>query len=125
MRLTVESPVRASCSQAWTAVSTVGGINREVAPFLRMTDPTHGAPFDAESWRVGAPVLWQPGLGFIPFDRQRVELVVLPDGEAFVNPHRVGGTVSGGTNEPCSTIPMAASSAMTYTSNRESEYSIR
>jgi hypothetical protein len=30
----------------------VDGINREVAPFLRMTDPTHGAHFDAEPWRT-------------------------------------------------------------------------
>jgi len=83
MRLTVEVSVKASRSDVWAAVSTVGGINREVAPFVRMTDPTHGARFDAEPWQSGTPVLWQLGLGFIPVDRHRVELVALPDGSGF------------------------------------------
>jgi ligand-binding SRPBCC domain-containing protein len=83
MRLTVELPLRASRAEVWAAVSTVGGINREVAPFLRMTDPTHGARFDTEPWQVGAPVLWQLGLGFIPVDRHRVEVVALPDTRGF------------------------------------------
>jgi ligand-binding SRPBCC domain-containing protein len=83
MRLTVELPLRASRSEVWAAVSTVGGINREVAPFVRMTDPTHGAHFDAEPRQVGTPVLWQLLFGFIPVDRHRVELVALPDGRGF------------------------------------------
>src|SRR6266481_2266924 len=69
VRLIVELPVRASRSEVWAAVSTVGGVNREVSPFVRMTDSTHGAHFDAEPWRVGAPVLWQLLFGFIPVDR--------------------------------------------------------
>ena len=83
MPLTVESTLRANRSEVWAAVSTVGGINWEVAPFVRMTDPTDGAPFDAEPWRVGAPVSWQLFLGFIPVDRHRIELVALPDGRGF------------------------------------------
>jgi len=83
MRLIVELTLRANRSAVWAAVSTVGGINREVAPFVRMTDPTGGAPFDSEPWRVATPVLWQLGLGFIPVDRHRVELVALPDGQGF------------------------------------------
>jgi ligand-binding SRPBCC domain-containing protein len=83
MRLTVQLTLRASRSEVWAATSTVGGINREVAPFVRMTDPTDGAPFDAEPWRLGAPVCWQLLLGVIPFDRHRVELVALPDGRGF------------------------------------------
>jgi ligand-binding SRPBCC domain-containing protein len=83
MRLTVEQPVRANRSEVWAAISTVDAINQEVAPFLRMTDPTHGAHFDAEPWRIGIPVLWQLGFGFIPVDRHRVELVALPDGRGF------------------------------------------
>jgi len=79
VRLTVDLSVRANRSEVWAAMSTVGGINREVAPFLRNTDPTRGAPFDAEPWQVGAPVLWQLGFGFIPVDRHRVEMVALPD----------------------------------------------
>ena len=56
-------------------MSTVGGMNREVAPFVRMTDPTDGAPFDSEPWRDGTPVSWQLLFGFIPFDRHRIDLV--------------------------------------------------
>ena len=83
MRVTVESSLRTGRAEVWAAVSTVGATNREVAPFLRMTDPTLGAPFDTEPWQVRAPVLWQLGLGFVPVDRHRVELVALPDGRGF------------------------------------------
>ena len=83
MRLNVELTLRANRADVWAAMSTVGGINREVAPFLRNTDPTHGARFDAKPWRVGTPVLWQLGLGFIPLDRHRVEMVALPDAGGF------------------------------------------
>jgi ligand-binding SRPBCC domain-containing protein len=83
MRTTVQLTLRASRSAVWAATSTVGGINREIAPFGRMTDPTHGAPFDAEPWRSGAPVCWQMLLGVIPIDRHRIELVALPDGGGF------------------------------------------
>jgi hypothetical protein len=83
VRLTVELPLRADRSEVWAATSTVSGVNREVSPFVRMTDPTHGAHFDSEPWRVGSPVLWQLLFGFIPFDRHRVELVALPDDGGF------------------------------------------
>ena len=83
MRLTAKVTLRASRSEVWAAVSTVAGTNRELAPFVRLTDPTGGAPFDAEPWRVGAPVSWQLLLGFIPVDRHRIELVALPDGRGF------------------------------------------
>jgi hypothetical protein len=83
VRLTVELPLRAERSEVWAALSTVGGTNRELSPFVRMTDPTHGAPFDTEPWRGGAPVSWQLLLGVIPIDRHRIELVALPDGHGF------------------------------------------
>jgi hypothetical protein len=83
MRLTVELPVRADRSEVWAATSTVGSVNRELSPFVRMTDPTHGAHFDAEPWRGGAPVLWQLLFGVVPIDRHRVELVALPDKGGF------------------------------------------
>ena len=83
MRMVVELPVRASRTEVWAAVCTVDGVNRELSPFARMTDPTHGAHFDAEPWRDGAPVLWQLLFGIIPVDRHRVELVALPDEGGF------------------------------------------
>ena len=83
MRLTVKLTLRANRSEVWAAVSTVGGTNWEVAPFVRMTDPTHGAPFDTEPWQASAPVVWQLLFGIIPVDRHRVELVAFPDGRGF------------------------------------------
>jgi ligand-binding SRPBCC domain-containing protein len=83
MRLTVEVALHANRAEVWAAMSTVGGVNKEVAPFVRMTDPTDGAPFDTEPWRVGAPVSWQLLFGVIPVDRHRIELVALPDGGGF------------------------------------------
>jgi ligand-binding SRPBCC domain-containing protein len=83
MQLTVELTVRANRSEVWAAMSTIGGMNRELAPFVRMTDATDGAPFDAEPWRAGAPVSWLLLFGVIPVDRHRIELVALPDGRGF------------------------------------------
>ncbi|HEV2311322.1 MAG TPA: hypothetical protein VGU73_12445 [Acidimicrobiia bacterium] len=83
MRLSVELALPADRAEVWTEVSSVGGVNRECSPFVRMTDPTGGAPFDAEPWRAGAPVLWQLLFGVIPVDRHRVELVALDDGRGF------------------------------------------
>src|SRR5260370_7810832 len=83
MGVAVEGPRRANGSEVWAALSTVGGMNRELSPFVRMTDPTHGAPFDAEPWRVGAPVGWQLLFGVMPGDRPRIELVPLPCSPGF------------------------------------------
>ncbi len=83
MRTTVQVTLPTSRSEVWAATSTVGGTNRELAPFVRMTDSTGGAPFDAEPWRTGAPVSWQLLLGVIPIDRHRIHLVALPDGSGF------------------------------------------
>ena len=83
MRLTVQVTLRASRAEVWAAVSTVGCTNGELAPFVRMTDPTGDAPFDAEPWRVGAPIMWQLLFGVIPVDLHRRELVALPDGRGF------------------------------------------
>ena len=35
MRLTVQLTLPAGRSEVWAAVSTIGGLNREVAPFMR------------------------------------------------------------------------------------------
>jgi ligand-binding SRPBCC domain-containing protein len=83
MRLTVEVPLPVPRAEVWAALSTIGDTNRELAPFVRMTDPTHGAPFDAEAWRGSAPVTWQLLFGVIPIDRHRIELFALPDGRGF------------------------------------------
>jgi len=83
MRLTMELTLPAKRSDVWAAMSTIGGINRELAPFVRLTDSTHGAPFDSDPWRISAPVHWQLLFGVIPIDRHRVQVVALPDGHGF------------------------------------------
>jgi ligand-binding SRPBCC domain-containing protein len=83
VRLVVELPIRANRSEVWAATSSVADVNHELSPFLRVTDSTHGARFDTEPWRVGAPVLWQLLFGVIPVDRHRIELVALPDERGF------------------------------------------
>jgi len=83
MRLTVEVALPASRADVWAAMSTVGAVNKEVAPFVRMTDPTHGAAFDTEPWRAAAPVCWQLLFGLIPVDRHRIQMSALPDRGGF------------------------------------------
>jgi ligand-binding SRPBCC domain-containing protein len=81
--LTVEILLPATRAEVWAALSTIAGTNRELAPFVRMTDPTDGAPFDTEPWHLGSRVSWQLLLGVIPIDRHRIELVALPGGHGF------------------------------------------
>jgi hypothetical protein len=83
MRLTVQVTLRARREHVWAELSTIAGTNRELAPFVRLTDPTHGARFDTDAWQGGARVSWQLLFGFIPVDRHRVDLVALPDGSGF------------------------------------------
>jgi ligand-binding SRPBCC domain-containing protein len=83
MQATVQVTLRASRSEVWASMSSVAKMNREMAPFVRMTDPTGGAPFDGEPWRDGTPVCWQLLFGVIPFDRHRIDLVALPDEGGF------------------------------------------
>src|SRR2546430_15004782 len=106
MRLIVELPVRASRSEVWAAMSSVDGVNREVSPFVRMTDSTHGAHFDTEPWRVGAPALSKQLFGVIPADRHSVELEAPPqEGGLFeASPHwadRVWGHERTPSDAPC------------------------
>ncbi len=82
MRLTLEVPLRTGRSGVWAAMSTVGAVNRELAPFVRLTDPTDGAPFDTDPWR-SPQVSWQLLLGVIPVDRHRIQLVALREGGGF------------------------------------------
>ena len=63
-------------------MSTVGAVNRELTPFVRLTDPTRGAPFDTEPWH-SPQVSWQLMLAVIPVDRHRIQLVALPDRSGF------------------------------------------
>src|SRR5690242_9190137 len=91
MRLNVEVSVRANRADVWAAMCTVAGVNREVAPFVRMTDPTHGARFDAEPWRDPQTV-WQLLFGIIPVDRHRIELVALPDERGFRESSRLNSS---------------------------------
>ena len=111
MRLTVQLTLRASRSEVWAATSTIGGINREVAPFVRMTDPTDGAPFDAEPWRLGAPVVGSCASESSQSIATESSWSRCRTGVASVSPRPLGGTASGGTNAPCWTIPAAASYA--------------
>lgn len=83
MRLTMEVALPATRAEVWEATSTVGGVNQEVGPLLRLTDPTDGARFDAEAWQDSTPVIWQLLFGVVPVDRHRIELVALPDGGGF------------------------------------------
>jgi hypothetical protein len=79
----VELTLPADRSEVWAAVSSIAGMNRELAPFVKATDPTGGAPFDADAWRVGSPVIWLLLFRVVPVDRHRIGLIAPPDGRGF------------------------------------------
>jgi hypothetical protein len=107
----VESTVRADRFNVWVAASTIKSVHRELSPFVRMTDPTDGAPFDAEPWRTGSPVIWQLLSESSRSTATESDWSRCLMGVAYVSPRPLGSTASGGTSAPCWTIPAAASCA--------------
>jgi hypothetical protein len=67
----VESEPHADREQVCAAVSTVRGINQELPPFVRMTDPTRGAPFESAKWQTPGLASWIMLLGVLPINRHR------------------------------------------------------
>jgi hypothetical protein len=68
--------------EVWSAVSTMAGVNDELAPMVRMTFPRWAATLaDAPRERLGAVAFhsWLLLAGLVPFDRHALRLVQVED----------------------------------------------
>jgi ligand-binding SRPBCC domain-containing protein len=70
----------------WAEVSTMQGVNFELAPWLRMSVPAEVRGKSLTDVRLGEVAFesWLLTLGFLPFDRHRLCLVEVEPGRGFV-----------------------------------------
>lgn len=84
------SRLAASAPIVWAHATAMADINRELAPWMRMTFPPAAAGLslaDADAdVRLGEPLFtsWILFLGFLPVDRMRLVLTELDPGRRFV-----------------------------------------
>jgi ligand-binding SRPBCC domain-containing protein len=80
------SVLHADPHEVWAAVSTIEGVNRELAPWVRMTVPGAATGMRLEDAPLGRPVFtsWLLLLREIPFDRHRLVLVEVEPGRRFL-----------------------------------------
>ena len=87
------SRLRASAADVWTAATSMDRINREMAPWLRMTYPSEaaGLTLDSPEVRLGEPLFtsYVLFLGVLPVERMLVTLTALEPGRRFVEQSRM------------------------------------
>ena len=89
---TARSRIDAPAERVWARVSTMAGVNDELAPLVRMTHPPGVDRLDAELGELGRPVFrsWVLLLGVLPVDFDDVTIVRLDPGAGFLERSRLG-----------------------------------
>jgi ligand-binding SRPBCC domain-containing protein len=82
----VSSRLAVDREQLWTVISTMQGVNAELAPWLRMSVPVEVRGKSLADIRLGEVAFesWLLALGLLPFDRHRLCLIELERGRGFV-----------------------------------------
>ncbi|MGH8529434.1 MAG: hypothetical protein ACRETN_06260 [Nevskiales bacterium] len=81
IKLRFESALAAPRERVWRRVSTMEGVNAELAPWIRMTFPGTGLSLDSAEIPLGGTAFhsWLLAFGLFPFDRHALGLErVLP-----------------------------------------------
>ncbi len=86
--ITRSTPLGATAAEVWRHATSLDGINREMAPWLRMTAPAaaRGVALDDASATLGQPLFASLVLlgGVLPVERMHVTLTELEPGRRFV-----------------------------------------
>ena len=82
----MSSVLQAEPAEVWAAARTMEGVNRELAPWVRMTYPEEAVALNLEDAPLGRPVFdsWLLLLGVVPFDRHRLVLEEVEPGRRFL-----------------------------------------
>jgi ligand-binding SRPBCC domain-containing protein len=82
----VSSRLAIDRERLWAVISTMQGVNAELAPWLRMSVPLEARGKSLAEIRIGEVAFesWLLALGFLPFDRHRLCLIELERGRGFV-----------------------------------------
>jgi hypothetical protein len=80
------SEVAAGRATVWAVVSTMAGVNAELAPFVRMTHPADRSSLEGEDVPFGEVLFasWLLAGGVVPFDRHALVLESVTPGAGFV-----------------------------------------
>ena len=83
--IVVRSELGASAAEVWAAISTMDGVNGELAPWVRMTVPGGARGQRLEDAPLGRVAFssWLLFLGVWPFDRHTLTLVAIDPGRSF------------------------------------------
>jgi ligand-binding SRPBCC domain-containing protein len=89
--LTFVSRLEAPADRVWSHATSMIGVNRELAPYLRMTYPPGMETLSEDKGRLGEPVFTSIILAFgaLPVDRWELILVEVGPGRRFVEQSRV------------------------------------
>lgn len=82
----VTSRLHAPRQEVWARVSTMAGVNDELAPLLSMTYPAHVDSLDPDDVTLGEPLFrsWIKLARVLPFDYDDLVLVRIDPGEGFL-----------------------------------------
>lgn len=86
------TPVRVSPAEAWKWITSVQGISKEMAPYLRMSTPENVNDLALENIAPGKPLFrsWIKLFGIIPFDYSDLTLLRIDEGVGFVEQSPMG-----------------------------------
>ncbi len=70
----------------WAVISTMDGVNAELAPWVRMSVPAQARGKSLDGVPVGEVAFdsWLLALGVVPFDRHQLRLVEVEPGRRFL-----------------------------------------
>jgi ligand-binding SRPBCC domain-containing protein len=89
--LTARSRLEAPAERVWEWVSTMAGVNDELAPLFRMTHPAGVDRLDPELAQLGEPAFrsWVLLFGLVPVDYDDITIVRLDPGRGFLERSRL------------------------------------
>ncbi|HKY92636.1 MAG TPA: hypothetical protein VJM11_16425 [Nevskiaceae bacterium] len=85
IRLSFASRLEAPAAEVWAHASSMGGVNAELMPFMRMSVPSHVVDLDIGQAPVGRTAFasWMLAFGFLPVDRHFLGFEQILPGKGF------------------------------------------
>ena len=92
LEFVTRSRLAAAPERVWEHISTMEGVNHELAPLFRMTHPAGVDRIDESLGELGTPVFrsWVLLFGLIPVDYDRITIVRLDEGRGFLERSPLG-----------------------------------
>ena len=91
-RLNYESKLDITPEEGWAWITSVEGIQKEMAPFIRMTSPEGVMTLQDAGFTLGQPMFlsWLKLFGIIPIDYSRLTLIEFQEGVGLVERSPMG-----------------------------------